>query len=260
VAVNFLTIAVKFLTSRARQVRLVYFTEMDLGRGAGMAGHDSVPIPVLRRLSHYLQHVRMQTEEGREWVSSRQLAEALEVTRSTVRQDLSCLDISGTVRLGYRAPDLEAALLTLLGRDRHSNMVIVGAGNLGRALALHQEFPRQGYTVCGLFDSSPAVVGCEVGNLTVQAMSELPSTVSEKNVEIGVIAVPSSTAQEVADKLVASGVQGVLNMSCAHVKTPEGVSAVQSRIFSSLSLLSHAIRACRRDDGPKKEAETCQVS
>lgn len=239
---------------------LTFLTEMELGREAGMADQDPVPIPVLRRLSHYLQHVRVQIEEGGEWISSRQLAEALEVTRSTVRQDLSCLNISGTVRLGYRTSDLETALLTQLGRDRHSNMVIVGAGNLGRALALHQEFPRQGFTVCGLFDSNAAVVGSKVGNLTVQAMSKLPGTVKKKNVEIGVIAVPSSAAQEVADLLAASGVQGVLNMSSAHVKTPESVSAVESRIFSSLSLLSHAIRACRREDGPKKEAGTCQVS
>jgi redox-sensing transcriptional repressor len=232
---------------------LVAVTKMDSGRGVRMAGQEPVPIPVIRRLSHYLQQVRMEMEEGREWISSRQLAEALEVTSSTVRQDLSCLDISGTVRLGYRTLDLEAALLTLLGRDRHSNMVIVGAGNLGRALARHQEFPRQGFTVCGLFDSDPEVIGRQVGNLTVQAMSELPRTISEKDVEIGVIAVPSSSAQEVADTLVASGVQGLLNMSCAHVKTQEGVSAVESRIFSSLSLLSHAIRTCGGGDGPKKE-------
>lgn len=201
----------------------------------------------------------MQVEKGREWISSRELAEALEVTSSTVRQDLSCLDIIGTARRGYRTEDLEAAVVTLLGRDRESGLVIVGAGNLGRALALHEEFPRQGFTVCGLFDSDPAVVGREVGKLTVQAMSELPPAVSEKNAEIGVIAVPPGAAQKVADELVASGVQGVLNMSCAHVKTPENVSAVQARMFSSLSLLSYAIKAWRREDGPRGEnsAKAC---
>jgi len=218
-----------------------------------MGCKDPVPIPVLRRLSHYLQHIRVQVEKGREWISSRELAEALDVTSSTVRQDLSCLDISGTARRGYRTSDLEAAVVTLLGRDRESNMVIVGAGNLGRALALHQEFPRQGFTICGLFDSSPAVVGRDFGKLTVQAMSELPRTVSEKNAEIGVIAVPSSAAQKVADELVASGVQGVLNMSCSHVRTPEGVSVVEARMFSSLSLLSYAIKAGKSGDGRKTE-------
>jgi redox-sensing transcriptional repressor len=191
----------------------------------------------------------MLIEEGREWISSRELAEALDVTSSTVRQDLSCLDIIGTARRGYRTADLEAAVMKLLGRDRESNMVIVGAGNLGRALALHQEFPRQGFTVCGLFDSSPAVVGREFGTLTVQSMTDLPGTVSERNVEIGVIAVPPGAAQEVADELVASGVQGVLNMSCAHVRTPEGVSVVEARMFSSLSLLSYAIKAWKKSEG-----------
>lgn len=220
---------------------------------------DPVPFPVLRRLSHYLQHVRLQIEKGEDWISSRELAEALDVTSSTVRQDLSCLSISGTARRGYRTRDLEIAITTLLGRDRESRIVIVGAGNLGRALALHQEFPRQGFTVCGLFDSSPAVVGREVGPLTVQAMSELPRTVAEKNAEIGVIAVPSSAAQEVADVLVDSGIQGVLNMTCQYIRTPADVTVVEARLCSSLSLLSYATRAWKRDIGqrPEQEGPSC---
>jgi redox-sensing transcriptional repressor len=201
----------------------------------------------------------LQVEKGEDWISSRELAEALDVTSSTVRQDLSSLAISGTARRGYRTRDLEVAIVTLLGRDRESNMVIVGAGNLGRALALHQEFPRQGFSVRGLFDSSPAVVGREVGTLIVQAMSELPRTVAEKDAEIGVIAVPSSAAQEVADVLVNSGVQGVLNMTCQYIRTPEGVSVVEARLCSSLSLLSYSTRAWKRGDGqrPEEAAPTC---
>jgi redox-sensing transcriptional repressor len=208
-----------------------------------MGEQASVPIPVVRRLSHYLQHVRMQIELGREWISSLELAEALEVTSSTVRQDLSWVDISGTAKRGYRVEDLECAIVTLVGRDRGSNMVIVGAGNLGRALALHEEFPRQGFTVCGVFDSNPRVISEKVGRFVVQGMDELPRVIREKDVEIGVIAVPAKAAQEVADELVSVGVQGLLNMSCTHVRTPEGVTVVEARMFSSLNLLSYAIKA-----------------
>jgi redox-sensing transcriptional repressor len=212
----------------------------------------SVPIPVIRRLSHYLQHVRMQIELGQEWISSLELAEALEVTSSTVRQDLSWLDISGTAKRGYRTEDLESGILTLIGRDQgSSNIVIVGAGNLGRALALHEEFTRQGFVICGILDSSRRVVGKKVGKLVVQSIDELPRLIQDKNVDIGVIAVPAKSAQAVADQLVNAGVQGLLNMSCVHVRTVEGVSVVEARMFSSLSLLSYAIKA-QKGSGSKK--------
>jgi redox-sensing transcriptional repressor len=202
-----------------------------------------IPIPVIRRLSHYLQHVRTQIEQEREWISSLELAEALEVTSSTVRQDLSWLDISGTAKRGYRTADLEASILQLVGRDRASNIVIVGAGNLGRALSQHEEFNRQGFIIVGLFDSNNRVIGKKVGKLVVQSVDDLPQVVLEKNIEIGVIAVPAKAAQAVTDQLVSAGVQGVLNMSSAHVRTPNGVSMVEARMFSSLSLLSYAIKA-----------------
>ncbi len=193
----------------------------------------------------------MQIELGQEWISSLELAEALEVTSSTVRQDLSWLDISGTAKRGYRTDDLERTLLTRIGRDRGSNAVIVGAGNLGRALALHGEFARQGFVICGIFDSSRRVVGKKVGKLVVQSIDELPRLIEEKQVDIGVIAVPAKSAQAVADQLVNAGVQGLLNMSCVHVRTVEGVSVVEARMFSSLSLLSYAIKA-RKGSGSEK--------
>jgi redox-sensing transcriptional repressor len=223
-----------------------------------MGGEASVPIPVLRRLSHYLQYVRMQMEQGREWVSSLELAEALEVTSSTVRQDLSWLDISGTAKRGYRTDGLEDAIVTLVGRDKNSNILIVGAGNLGRALALHGELLRQGFAVCGLFDSNPGLAGMKVGKLVVQHTKDLPRFVREKNIEIGVIAVPARSAQAVTDELVSAGIYGLLNMSCAHVRTPKDVTVVEARMFSSLSLLSYAIKARKGSGKREKEAKNAK--
>jgi len=224
-----------------------------------MGGEASVPIPVVRRLSHYLQYVRMQMESGREWVSSLELAEALEVTSSTVRQDLSWLDISGTAKRGYRTDELECAILTLVGRDKVSDVVIVGAGNLGRALAVHEEFPRQGFRVRGLFDRDPKVVGTKVGKLVVRHVSELLDFVRRKEIEIGVIAVPPKAAQSVADKLVEAGVSGLLNMSCTHVRTADDVTVVDARMFSSLSLLSYAIKARKGSGQRGKEADYAKL-
>ena len=209
----------------------------------GTVENTTVPIPVIRRLSHYLQHIRVEPEQQGEWISSLELARALDVTSSTVRQDLSYLDIRGTAKRGYRTKDFEACILALLGRDQITRMVIVGAGNLGRALALHEEFPRQGFEVVGLFETDPDIIGEQVGNLVVKSDDELPQLVKEKEVEIGVIAVPTKTAQEVANMLVTAGVRGVLNMSTAHVRTVAEVALVEARMYSSLSLLSYAIKA-----------------
>ena len=209
----------------------------------GTSENTTVPIPVIRRLSHYLQHIRVEPEEQGEWISSLELARALDVTSSTVRQDLSYLDIRGTAKRGYKTREFESCILTLLGRDQVTRMVIVGAGNLGRALALHEEFPRQGFAAVGLFDTDPDLIGAPIGELDVQSVDELPRVVEEKEVEIGVIAVPTKTAQEVADLLVDAGVKGVLNMSTAHVRTTAEVALVEARMYSSLSLLSYAIKA-----------------
>ena len=216
-----------------------------------MGVETTVPIPVLRRLSHYLHHVRTQLDLDQEWISSLALADALDVTSSTVRQDLSCLNVSGIAKRGYRVNDLVGSILNLLGRDETTNMVIVGAGNLGRALALHDEFPRQGFAVRALFDADPKLVGENVGNLNIRGLDSLPTVVRDERVEIGVIAVPSKPAQDVADLLVSVGVKGILNMSVAHVRTPPEVPVVAARLYSNLSLLSYALKARKKVHKPK---------
>lgn len=207
---------------------------------------QKIPTPVLKRMALYLQHVRDLRERDQEWVSSHELAASLGLGSSSVRQDLTCLNITGTANRGYETKFLERALVSFLGRDRTHHMVIVGAGNLGRALALHEEFPRQGFSVCGIFDASKRVVGRKVGKLAVQSMDELPRVVRRKKAKIGVIAVPSRAAQEVANQLAQAGVTCLLNMACSHVRTDERVSVVEAHLFGSLSVLSHAIKGQRK--------------
>lgn len=211
-----------------------------------------VPVPVARRLAHYLHHVRSEQCEGREWLSSHDLANALEVTSSTVRQDLTWVSSNGIAKRGYNVSELTGAILGVLGRDRVSKMVIAGAGHLGQALAQHQEFYRQGFAVCGLYDTDPALVGQTVGRLVVKHIDELPSLVDKMQVDIGIITVPGDEAQEVADLLARSGVKGVLNLSVSHVKSACGIPVVEARITSCLSLLSHAIKSRRNVKSRRK--------
>jgi len=203
---------------------------------------NSIPPAALGRLTRYLAHVQELMRQGAEWVSSATLARALGLTSSTVRQDLTHITFSGISKRGYRVKGLERALSEVLGADRSWEVVVVGAGNLGRALALHEDFTRRGIHICGIFDNDRAVVGQRVGGLTVGGMQTLRRTVRKHGAAMGIIAVPAAAAQEVADALVAAGVKGLLNLTLTHIATPPGVPVIDSRIAAGLQELSHAIR------------------
>ncbi len=203
---------------------------------------DQIPVPVIRRLTKYLSHLQRIEQTDKEWVSSQELAKALSLTDSTVRQDLSHLEFSGRAKRGYEVDGLKKTLTTVLGLDTDSNAVIIGAGNMGRALALHEEFPRQGFRICGVFDLDDKLFGKKLGHLVVQSMDTLPDVVRKEGVSIGIIAVPPPAAQEVAGELVAAGVRGLLNLACAHVAVPDDVAIVDGRLVESLQELSCAIR------------------
>jgi redox-sensing transcriptional repressor len=202
----------------------------------------AIPASVIRRFPKYLAHVQAVREVGEVWVSSQALALALGLTSSTVRQDLSHLDYSGVSKRGYKVEELEKILVKVLGLEVSRNMVIVGAGNIGRALALHGDFHRKGFTIRGIFDSDPSLQGSRVGGLTVQSMDALKGAVAGEKIDIGVIAVPASAAQDVADALAKAGVKGLLNLAGTHVRAGEGVAVVDVRLVASLQELAYAIK------------------
>jgi redox-sensing transcriptional repressor len=205
-----------------------------------------IPQSVVHRLPKYLMQIRTLREEGLKWISSQKLADALSLTSSTVRQDLSHLAFSGMSKRGYDTAGLEHSLARLLGTTEKSRMVIVGAGNLGRALALRGELDH-GFILCGIFDSNPAVIGQKVGSLDVLSMQTLPAVVRRQKVEIGVIAVPATSAQDVAERLIRAGVRGLLNLAYIHLLVPRRVPVVDVRMLTSLQELAYAVKRRRKD-------------
>lgn len=202
----------------------------------------NIPRMVVRRLPKYLAHAQKMRQAGVQWISSSGLADALGLTSSTVRQDLTHIDFSGVSKRGYSTAGLEAAMARTLGVDQDIKLVVVGAGNLGRALALHGEFQTQGFGICGIFDISANVIGKRVGPLLVQPMAELPEVISREKIDIGIVAVPSAVAQQVADQLVFSGIRGILNLTTANIVAPKSVAVVDARILASLRELAYAVR------------------
>jgi redox-sensing transcriptional repressor len=208
-----------------------------------------IPPPALNRLTRYLAQVRMLKLNGAEWTSSRELAEALDMNPSSVRQDLSHLDFSGQTKRGYKISGLEQALRDILGADSSWSIVIVGAGNLGRALALHEDFPRHGFKICCVFDNDNQKIGKKLGQLMIHSMEEMDKIICCDKVDIGVIAVPPAAAQQVADQLVAAGINGLLNLALTHISVPPSVTVMDARIVAYLQQLAHSLKTQKKNKG-----------
>ena len=205
--------------------------------------HKVIPQSVVKRLTKYLTYVQGLRAAGVDWVSSQDIADALGVTSSTVRQDLSHIDFYGISKRGYETCGFHKILAKVLGADVGWNMIVVGAGNLGKALALHEEFSERGYCICGIFDNDPRKTGKRVGHLTVQHIRDMPRAIRDGRIDVGLIAVPAPAAQSVADLLIISRIRGILNMASTHIVAPKHVVVVDARIVASLFELSHAIKA-----------------
>ena len=216
---------------------------------------EKLPQPVRRRLPRYLIYVRELREAGVEWVSSADLARDLGLTSSTVRQDLSQLDLVGVSKRGYEIEKLLAVLTHELGGDRTHRVLIVGAGFLGSALALHGALAQHGFEVCAIMDVNPEIIGSKVGRLPVRPMSALRRVLEQEGIDIGIIAVPVKEAQRVADALIEAGVTALLNLALIQLKVPDRIAVVDARIVVSLQELAYILRT-RSEEEQAEEIST----
>jgi len=193
------------------------------------------------RLSLYLRYAQQLISEGVATVSSGKLGEALGVTDAQVRKDLASLGHLGYPGVGYYPQELASVIRHVLGLDRSWSVVLVGVGNLARALLRYQGFRRQGFHIVGVFDADPAKIGERVEELTIQPMENLPQVVAAFGAQLGIITVPAEAAQPVADLLVEAGVKGILNFAPNVVKTPPGVSTLSVDLTTQLEQLSFLV-------------------
>jgi redox-sensing transcriptional repressor len=173
----------------------------------------AVPQAVVSRLSLYLRELQHLLRAGKETTSSTQLGQCLGFTDAQVRKDLAYFGQFGYPGLGYRCEELVAEIKRILGTDRNWPVVIVGIGNLGRALLGYRGFGEQGFRVEAAFDSDPTKVGQTIDGVPVYAIEDLENIAAQRQIKLGVIAVPAVAAQEVADRMVAAGLEGILNFA-----------------------------------------------
>jgi len=203
--------------------------------------HDAIPNPAVRRLSLYLRQLETFKRQDRRTISSKQLGEALNLTDAQVRKDLAYFGQFGHPGIGYRVDDLIAEVKHILGTDKTWNVLLVGAGNLGRALMAYKGFNAKGFRLIAIFDASAGLVGKKFGPFTVQPMSELHAVVEKNHIRLGMIAVPADSAQDVVDQLAATGVRGILNFAPTSVLAPPNVAINSVDLSVQLEQLSFQV-------------------
>ena len=211
-------------------------------------GKSVVPAAVIKRLPRYYRCLGDLIREGRMRISSKELSEIMEVTASQIRQDLNCFGGFGQQGYGYNIKYLFQKISELLGVAEGYNAVIVGAGNLGRALAATHMFERRGVTRIALFDSDPEVIGTEVCGLPVLPVEDLTEFSKSHNVKIGVLTVPKEAAYDVACKMAEGGILGIWNYANMELKIPYPDVIVENvHLGDSLMTLSYEIRCKTRE-------------
>jgi redox-sensing transcriptional repressor len=220
---------------------------MSKADSANSSGEHRLSRASVHRFSLYLRHLERLQQEGGQKVSSSQVGEALGINDAQVRKDLAYLGNLGQPGIGYHIRDLVGALRHRLGIDRPWPAVIVGVGNLARALLRYRGFHRQGFTFVALFDSDTKKVGEQVDGLTVHSPEKMAEVIAATHAELAVIAVPAAAAQAVADTLVAAGIRGVLNFAPTVVRLPPHVSLVSVDLAVQLEQLAFLVHLGQDD-------------
>jgi redox-sensing transcriptional repressor len=197
-----------------------------------------IPEATVARLPVYRRSLIELAQEHIPTVSSERLADMAGVNAAKVRKDLSYLGTYGTRGVGYEVQQLLVEIESKLGLTRDSPVVVVGVGNLGQALANYTGFRQRGFPVVALVDTDPAKIGDSVAGLAVRSIDELDAIVAEHGVSIGIIATPASSAQQVADRLVAAGVRSILNFAPSVINVPAHVPVRKVDLATELQILS----------------------
>jgi redox-sensing transcriptional repressor len=185
---------------------------------------DRLTVGVAARLSRYLQVLTQARKMGKQRISSQEIAEYTNINATQIRRDLSAFGKFGKRGVGYNIDSLLGEIRKILRTQGQHNIALVGAGRLGQAIASSPIFAEHGINIAAVFDKDPAKVGAPVGNVAVSEYTRLPDVVQDKNIIVGVIAVPAGAAQSAADDLIGAGVKIIFNYSEALLETPSDVT------------------------------------
>ena len=205
---------------------------------------EGVPTPAIRRICLYLRQLEAFRSRKLTTVSSKQLGDALGLSDAQVRKDLAYFGQFGHAGIGYRVEELIERCRHILGTDRTWNVILIGAGNLGRALSAYEGFDRRGFKLVAVFDSDPEKAGQSVPgaeSLVIRPLDELAKAMPDLDAKLGILAVPAAAAQQVADRLVDAGIKGILNFAPISLAAPDDVQVSNVDLAVQLEQLPFAL-------------------
>lgn len=196
---------------------------------------------VITRLPRYYRYLGDLKDAGVERVSSQELSRIMRVTASQIRQDFNHFGGFGQQGYGYNVDYLYIEIGKILGLHKSHNLILIGAGNLGQALANYMNFEKRGFIITGIFDINPDLIGKTVRNIPIQPMENMQGFIKENDVDIAVLTIPKTGAVKVAEQLVEYGIRGIWNFAHVDLEVPEDVLVENVHLSDSLMKLSYQI-------------------
>lgn len=196
---------------------------------------------VIGRLPRYFRFLGELKDEGIERISSQELSDIMKVTASQIRQDFNNFGGFGQQGYGYKVEYLYEEIGKILGLDKTHNLIIIGAGNLGQALANYMNFERRGFLFKGIFDNNPDLYGKKIRNMKVKPMEEMDAFVRENGIDIAVLTIPKTSAVPVAERLVRNGIRGIWNFAHVDLNVPKEVQVENVHLSDSVMKLAYNI-------------------
>lgn len=204
-----------------------------------MAKTTVISMAVIRRLPKYHRYLAELLRHDIERISSKDLSDKIGFTASQIRQDLNCFGDFGQQGYGYNVEALYEEIGKILGLNKQYDIVIIGAGNIGQAIANYSNFERRGFRLVAMFDKNPKMVGLTIRDIEVKDVETLPEYLSENSVDIGVVCIPQIGAQEIVDILVSHGIKGIWNFAPTDLVVPKDVMVENVHLSDSLLTLSY---------------------
>lgn len=208
---------------------------------------------VIARLPRYYRYLGELLEDGVERISSNELSQRMHVTASQIRQDLNNFGGFGQQGYGYNVKHLYAEIAKILGIDRQHNLVIIGAGNLGQAIANYANFEKRGFVIKGMFDINPRLIGLVVRGIEIRGVEELEQFIRDNDVQIAALTILKTKAPEIADRVIRAGVKGIWNFAHVDLTVPDDV--VVENVHLSESLMRLCYRVCSMQDKESGEKD-----
>lgn len=199
---------------------------------------------VIARLPRYLRYLGDLKEQGVERISSQELSKLMKVTASQIRQDFNNFGGFGQQGYGYNVEYLYGEIAKILGLTEKHHLIIIGAGNLGHAIANYMNFEKRGFIFDGIFDSNPELHGTRIRNLEVQPMDKMEEFIKENHIDIVVLTIPKAGAIEVAERLINSDIKAIWNFAHVDLNLPKNIQVENVHLSESLMKLSYKISKC----------------